>query len=1601
MDTHALQQLVREQYPFPIAHAHKKTLGVLDDNVEKLKCLLETAEVTIQFLALLALAQVRQDLGNQTLPNPGKLSEELNLATPSFGKWNRIAREALKVYWNDRGQLVTPELFEVFWAWDAARGKLCSQPLDNTVIGPLINLRNAFHHGRIQDQQVGEYVTEGLAWLHQLLLAIRFVADYQLSFTQRILLTQDETYLNDLTIFKGCFSPFDQDRWKSAIHLKPGEVIWLQPQNGRHVLLTPFVVFTEHRKGLADLLILNNLAKNKAVYVSSQFGDVLETTSKDWTDGPGHYAVLVDFLEHLRQFARLPDQAEPPSKIEAMPREEESRLSTRDVFQQRYQHPAPTPQHLSPYKFLDYYNPEDHDIFFGREREIRELERKFYNTRLFVLHGESGSGKTSLIRAGLIPRLDPESYIPVYVRMLQEPLQEVKRELLRQLERPDRFSETCQVSLVEHLQHLTETVSKTVIIVLDQFEEFFLRFTEEVRQQFTEEFAACVQASRLDVKFLISLRSDYFASLAGFEEAIPQIFTHQLQLARLTETQALEAVIKPAQRLGIQVDEPMVQIKLLPDLLAEEGGIEPPLLQIVCDALYQNAQSEGRNTIGMADYEAIGDVNGALSKYLDEKLRQFGQCQPQARAVLKALITSAGTKQAVFLPELATRISSAGVTLAEAELQPHYLDKFVNYRLVRVDEVEGRPRYELSHDYLAKHIEAWIAESEREVTKVLELIDRAYETYRATNMLLERSALQMIKPIEEQLVLPTDKQNFVERSKMQVRKQRRGLWLRVAAALMFVALVVGGIFGYQTYRQKEIAIAKQKEAEEQSQRADEQAQIAEEKRKEAERQTRVAQVRRLAAEAQTALAKYPQRSLLLAIESLNVTLQKGEPRVSVAEQALRDALANTGGIGLPGGEVAISPDSHWLAIGGRDGIGRLWDLTEPDPFATPAVLRGHEKEITTVVFSPDSHWLITGSVDATTRLWDLTASDPTAVPIILRGHKNVIVGVVVSPDSHWLITGSIDATARLWDLTASVRGVTSVVLCDPEEWVTTAAFSPDSHWLAIGGMDGITRLWDLTASDPTATPVVLRGHKKRIRTAVFSPNSRWLVTDSEDGTDRLWDLTASDSIPVSVILHGHKEAIWTEFSPDCHWLITSDQDDTARLWDLTASDPAADSIVLRGHDSTIVTVAISPNSRWLVISSADGTVQLWDLTASTLAAASAILRGHEIAFSLDSHWLIIGGLDATARLWDLTASEPAAAPVVLRGFGGWISNVAFSPDSHWLVIGSWDGTVRLWDLTVSDQATASIILHGHEEVSVVVTISPDNHWLVTRSLDDTARLWDLTACEPAAAPVVLRGHEAAITTVVISPDNHWLVTRSQDATIRLWDLTASEPVAGPVRGFEGWIPTVAFSPDSHWLVISSADGTVQLWDLTASDLVAASVISIHYRMMAISPDSRWLVTDGEDDTVRLWDLTASDPAAVSVVLHGHEKEITTAAVSPDSRWLITGSEDTTVRLWDLTTSDLFAASVILRDHEKKITTVAVSPDSRWLITGSQDTTARLWDLSASDPAAAPVVLRDYESWNSTVAFSLDSHWLVIVSEDAIARLWDLTASDPAAKSVVL
>jgi WD40 repeat protein len=1307
---------------------------------------------------------------------------------------------------------------------------------------------------------------------------------------------------------------------------------------------------------------------------------------------------------------------------------------------------------ICPYRGLLHFRVEDAPIFFGRETTVNRLVCAVQRESLVAVVGASGSGKSSVVRAGLVHRLRSDrgtAWETIIMVPTDQPFKALARALVPFLEPTkdeiDRLAEAAKlgehlrsaaISLNDVFESILEQQSGTnrVLLVVDQFEELFtLNSDEEARRRFLDVLLTASSATGSRANIVLTLRGDFVGKALTHRPLSDRLQDAQINLGPMTREE-LECVIrKPAEKIGLEF-EPGLLKRIINDVGHEPGNL--PLLEFVLKELWDKR----RGSVLLNDvYDAIGGLQGAVATKADELVKGLSAAEQKVL-------------QRIFLRIV--RPSESGLDTrrraAFTELPPEGMGlvvKLANERLLVTGHsaVGLEQTVEIAHEALISNwgtLRAWVKQ-DREFLLWRERLGALlteWKRARHDGAALLRGPLL----VEAQEWFDQRSQDLSEQERMFI-SESRALRERIAQE--------------ERERQDHDLEAARALAEEQKRRA-ELSEANESQQKEAARklrwlaisaavaavaavillvtsvfmrlraqeQARIAENRRLAAESSSALAKYPPRSLLLAVEAVKAGQSLHGAQVA-GEQSLREALAFIGGRVLVMGQprtsaIQISPDRHWLVTGYEDGMARLWNLSAKDPAAGPIVLSSHMGMVTVVGFSRGDHWLVTGGDDHTVRLWDLSTGYPGANPLLLEGHEGRITTVGFSPDNRWLVTGSSDKTARLWDLNADDPAASPVVLTGHESAVTAVGFSPDNRWLVTGSWDNVVRLTDLGAAlrlttgdanktirsldlsrrEPTPGSVVLRDHEGGVQVVGFSPDNRWLVTGNWDDTAWLWDLSAKDPAADPIVLHGHESSITVAgFSQDSRWLVTGSDDKTVRLWNLGASDPTASPMVLHGHEGAVTAVGFTTDNHWLVTGSDDKTVRLWNLGARDPAASPIVLHGHESAvtgagFSADNRWLVTGSDDKTARLWDLTAEHPAS-PTVLLGHESGLTAVGFSPDDHWLVTGSWDKTARLWDLSARDPASDPVILRDHEAGVQAVGFSADNTWLVTGSFDNTARLWNMSARDPAGNSVVLRGHEGGITAVGFSLNNRWLVTGSDDRTARLWDLRAPDPAVDPVvlRGHESGVTAVRFSADNHWLVTASWDRTARLWDLTTKDPAFGPVVlSGHEERLtavAFSTDNRWLVTGSDDKTARLWDLDPKQPAPTARVLPGHGGSVRAVAISSDNHWVATGSDDKTARLWNLNAKHLAPVPVVLRGHESAVTAVGFSADNRWLVTGSDDRTARLWDLSAKDPAASAVVLRGHSGRITAVGFSPDNRWLVTASDDSTARLWQLQIKD--------
>jgi WD40 repeat protein len=1201
----------------------------------------------------------------------------------------------------------------------------------------------------------------------------------------------------------------------------------------------------------------------------------------------------------------------------------------------------------TPYKFLASYEIADRDIFYGRDAIIEELAAQVGRHKFILINGASGAGKSSLVNAGLIPRVADNGYTFVAFREYSDPLAQLQAyfDTARSPSPPQSPAKVAdaQGSL---LQLIRGFGAFPIVIFLDQFERFFVRVADDKRHAFIAAFNHCLQHSEAkDLCFVLAFRREFLGQLTTeFEEQIPEFLNeaYRINLLPLSKAEAREAVLRPLENtsLRIQYDEDFVDDVLLAGLAEQAGGasIDPPHLQIVCNQLFEAArqrlQTRPSALINRALYDELGGAEKILNTYLDKVVEDVAQ-DPARIAVVHSILKTmvdAGTNTRSFVAMEGFKRTLPDVN--EAEIL-RFIDKLLDRRVVE----ERKPAYSLSHEHMVGKVREWFDPRELERKRAEETLDRGMMEWKNSGALLNRGQVERIRKwlpdpaAEEHELLQASEKNYREEERKEAARQKlKRISLYGAAAFTVLVMMLGAYSWFE----KVAAV----------------------------RAAKLATSGQWAAQTLTDLDVRAPRNLLLALNSISLTRQIGAFSPTQSRQLLSDLLSSTGGLPLqhaaPVAAIGLSPDDRWLAAASAGEV-QLWDMRAPA--ATPNTLSGHNK-VNKLAFSPDGRTLATVGDDGTLRLWDMAAADRAAGVRVLTGHSAPIVDVAFSPNGRWLATASTDRTARLWDLAASDPATASLILPHEEAAeVNSLAFSRNEHWLATGswdGTNGMIRLWDLLSPNPSARPILVHVEGTDVRKVAFSPNSQWLVAGATETYKVLLMHVTTPNKPFFLEVSQWVEKV--AFSPDGRWLATPSQYD-ARLWDLNKPDPVSEPLILPGHKDAILDLAFAPDGSWFATGSRDHTVQLWN-TADRFTL-SAVLRGHEgsisgVAFSSDGRRLATASEDRTVRLWN--TSSPVAEPLVLRAQDG-------STELH------------MWDLRSVDLSTAPRILGDKLDQGAGSTLSADGKWLATISAD-IVHLWNLSTPSPTQHVVPHDGRVWA--SPVFSPDGRWLATGGADhPTIRLWDLKVPDPMSSPrvLHGHRGPVRSLAISADGHRLVSGANDGVALVWDLTAADPSANPVrlpggggTSIVHPV-AISGDGRYVVTGSwePDYAARIWDLSLpiSSSSPVTLTFKGRVFDV---AFSTDGRWVAAGSWDQTTQLLDLTKPD--AKPTILQGHTARTLSVAFSPDSQWLATGNEDRTARLWSLAAADPSADSVVLRAPDKVGN-VSFSPDGRWLAL------------------------
>ena len=1201
-----------------------------------------------------------------------------------------------------------------------------------------------------------------------------------------------------------------------------------------------------------------------------------------------------------------------------------------------------------PYLGLTAFREKDAQFFFGRESLVDDLLERVQQSNFIVIAGPSGSGKSSVARAGLFHALrddrieTSDSWLLATMQPKGNPIEKCAAAIGRLAKSPtasDYIRDNAPTnSLALHQQIetlLTDDPRQRCVLLVDQFEETFTQTKDErVRSAFIEMLTETAVAENGRTIIILSLRADFVSHCARYPK-LRSLMSQQFQLVGAMEPSDLaKAITLPALEVGAEIDPALVS-RIMADMKGEPGAL--PLMSFALRDLFESEKSQQGQPMAMTlpKYVERGGIEDALQRHANKVFAQFSDEQKRIAENIFSKLIEIGQgrvdtrRTATFAELVPTHTDETRVAEVVSQLA-HEGVRLITTNTEAENTVTDTPAttVTIAHEKL---IDAWpwlrrLVDENRELIALQNQITSDAKTWAKeedTGFLYSGGRLLQIEEKLENLQSNLDdlSQRFLQaslaeqqrredeetanrRKDEELRSQKRvGRILRWATAVVGLLLVVAVILAFQANNSASLAATREVEA------------IA--------AQATSAVNADLAATAEAAALVSAQEAVTAQAEAERLGKINQIPSLAASTWSLREQSHVNDEL-----TVLLSLEAVWLnsryrapfTVQADEGLRQA--LSQPF-FST--VLSGHEYWVRAVAYSPDGQQLATASFGEV-RLWNLR--DLSAEPIVLSSPNRSITAVAYSLDGQQLATGS-SREVRLWNL----RDLSAepIALSGHEDFVSSVAYSPDGQQLATGSQDRTVRLWNL--GDLSAEPIALSGHEDFVSSVAYSPDGQQLATGSQDRTVRLWNLGDLSAEPI--VLSGHEVSVSSvAYSPDGQQLATGSSYRTVRLWDL--GDLSAEPIVLSGYQEGVSSVVYSPDGQQLAMGSQDRTVRLWDL--SDLSAEPIVLSGHEgsvlsVAYSPDGQQLATGSSDNAVRLWNI--SDPPAEPIILSEHEGSILSVAYSPDGQQLAIGSFDSTVRLWN--VSDLRAKLIVLREHQDWVWSVVYSPDGQQLATGSQDSTVRLWDLSNLS--TEPIVLSGYEEGILSVAYSPDGQQLATGSL-GTVKLWDLSdlSADPIV--LNRHEDWVGAVAYSPDGQQLATGSSDRTVRLWDL--SDLSAEPIVlSGHQgsvRSVAYSPDGQQLATGSEDWTVRLWDL--SDLSTEPIVLSRYEGSVYSVAYSPNGQQLATGSEDWTVRLWDL--SDLSTEPIVLSRYEASVLSVAYSPDGQQLATGSSDNKVWLW-----------------------------------------------------------
>ena len=539
-----------------------------------------------------------------------------------------------------------------------------------------------------------------------------------------------------------------------------------------------------------------------------------------------------------------------------------------------------------------------------------------------------------------------------------------------------------------------------------------------------------------------------------------------------------------------------------------------------------------------------------------------------------------------------------------------------------------------------------------------------------------------------------------------------------------------------------------------------------------------------------------------------------------------------------------------------------------------AILKGHTYSVNSASFSPDGKQIVSASADSTVRIWDAETGECLQ---ILVGHTGSVYSASFSPDGKWVVSASEDNTDRIWDVHT---GQCLQMKEEHTDDVNSASYSSDGKRIVSATWHNTIYILDAKTGQCLQT---LKGHTSGVESATFSPDGKRIVSASSDKTVRIWNVETGQCLQT---LEGHKWVINSaSFSPDSKLIVSASEDYTVRIWDAYTGQCLQ---TLEGHTSGVKSATFSPDGKRIVSASYDKTVRIWD---AQHVQCLQTLNGHidlvrSASFSPDGKRIVSASNDKTVRIWDSLTGQ---CQQTLVGHSNLVSSTSFSPDGRRIVSASNDSTACIWDAQTGQLIQT---LRGHKGKVESASFCPDGNRIVSASEDSTIRIWDANNGQ---CLHVLEGHKKYVRSAFYSPDSRCIISASLNKTVCIWDAEAGK-LLKTLEGHTERVLFATFSPDSKRIVSASDDKTIRIWDAqTGQCLQTLEGHTSGVNSASFSPDGKLIVSSSWDKTVRIWD---SETGQCLQMLEGHTDDVNSVSFSPDGKRIVSASNDGTIRIWE-------------------------------------------------------------------------------------------------------